>query len=232
MDGVQDVRYSFSFRRYISNNLEGSSNALPIINLTSEKIVQHKTNVVLVSGDSYTARLDAEKLGKGKKKVVNISKGGNTIKDVIKSLETFAQENHNANVQKLFICIGTNDIRHAQYGIRYLKRPYINMIKTAKKLFPNSKIFCQSLLPLPIVKSNTVRNVESMNCLIYEACTQERVFYLNVFGTFLDNSGTKRHSLFFPRDITDIHPNKRGIGLLAKFYIHIIHTKTFNPLGY
>ena len=43
--------------------------------------------VTLVAGDSYAARLDAAKLGKGKADVVNIAEGGARMDKVQKQLE-------------------------------------------------------------------------------------------------------------------------------------------------
>ena len=224
-DGVPDTRYSFSFRKYIPQH-----QATTPMNLKNESTVR-KSSVILVAGDSYTARLKADKLGKMRKKVINVAKGGSTIKDVVKSLQSYADEHTNTNVLKLFLCVGTNDIQHAHHGVNHLKRPYIDMLKLAKQLFPMTKIFCQSLIPLPILKRTTIINVNRMNDIIFEACTAEHVYYLNVFDTFLNSYG-HRNELFFPNTIKDIHPNNRGIGILAKFYIHLIHSKTFNPLGY
>ena len=231
-DGASHIRYSLSFRNY---HLKSAENVLlsspPADSEGVKPDTVHKSNVILIAGDSFTARLDSEKLGKRKKRVVNISQGGNTIKQVQKSLEDYALENSNVTVQKLLLCVGTNDLLRAQQGVKHLKRPYIDMLKVAKTLFPSAKIYCQSMLPLPIFKRNTAVNVNNMNYLIYEACTQQRVYYLDVFENFLNDFGF-RSELLFPRTIKDIHPDKRGIGVLAKFYIHLIHSKTFNPLGY
>ena len=228
-DGVSDVRYSLSFRKFISLDEERpSTHTHTTGNL---KQAEHKQNVTLIAGDSHSARLDTEKLGKKRKKVINISKGGSTIKEVEKSLKRFADENSNITVNTLFICVGTNDLLHAHHGVMHLKTPYTNMIKVAKALFPGAKILCQSLLPLPVLKRSTVVNVRVMNNIIYDACTKVQVYYLDVFDTFLNSHGF-RNEQFFPRDVRDLHLHKRGTGVLAKFYIHLIHNKIFNPMGY
>ena len=56
------------------------------------------------------------------------------------------------------------------------------------------------------------------------------------FGAFIDRYG-HRNKLLFPtfdesKNTFDIHPNKKGMGILARFYIFLIHSKWFNPLGY
>ena len=63
-----------------------------------------------------------------------------------------------------------------------------------------------------------------------------KIFYLNVFHAFLNHRGNINSNLFPGYDVAkklfDIHPNKKGMGVLARFYIHTIHSKWFNPLGY
>ena len=68
------------------------------------------------------------------------------------------------------------------------------------------------------------------NRLLYDVCKYERVFLLDVFGIFL--LGNFRNPRLFPIGRNDIHPNKRGIGLLAREYISRIHSKYFNPLSF
>ena len=34
------------------------------------------------------------------------------------------------------------------------------------------------------------------------------------------------------RNVFDIHPNRRGMGVLARAYIYFIHSRWFNPMGY
>ena len=54
---------------------------------------------------------------------------------------------------------------------------------------------------------------------------------MNLFCEFVGNDGL-RFKEYYPNNIKDIHPNKRGVGALARHYIYIIHSKKFNPLGY
>ena len=204
---VPDLRINFSFRKYIPCEKRPST---PIKKISDHEQTEQKLNVCLVAGDSHSARLDTEKLGKGRKRVINISRGGSTIKTVEKSLKSFADENLNVNVKTLIICVGTNDVLHTHHGVRHITTPYTNLLKLSKTLFPDARIFCQSLLPLPVLKCSTVTDVRHMNNLIYVACTKERVFYLDVFDSFLNNFGY-RNEQFFPRDIRDIHLHKRGM---------------------
>jgi hypothetical protein len=52
-----------------------------------------------------------------------------------------------------------------------------------------------------------------------------------------DPASGYRDSRLFPefdkiKNEFNIHPNKRGMGVLAKVYIYFIHSRWFNPMGY
>ena len=252
------IRYSISFRKISlpSESLMSESSVQPIPitpipkkstaslpknttslpkNTTSCSLP--KKNIVLVAGDSFPARLDAKRLGKGKKEVRIIAKGGRKITEVQKSIETFVVQNPTLVVQKLFISIGTNDIRNCMNGIKHLKNAVCDLMKSINKLFPSATVYFQAIPPLHHNGCYyTAGNVLSMNNLIYSLCSRFRVYYINIFDAFLDRQGL-RNSRLFPeydsvRNLYDIHPNSKGMGVLAKFYIFLIHSRWFNPMGY
>ena len=74
---------------------------------------KHKTRTTLIVGDSFAARLDPHKLSKGRKNVINITKGGNKIIDVIESLTKFNEDTSRGEfiIDQVFVSVGTNDIR-------------------------------------------------------------------------------------------------------------------------
>ena len=71
-------------------------------------------------------------------------------------------------------------------------------MKTIKELLPTTKIFFQSLLPIP---SNgcphTERNVLLMNNMLFNLCSKYKLFFIDAFNAFLDNYG-HRNLYFFP----------------------------------
>ncbi len=201
------------------------------------KTPPQKTPVVLIAGDSFPARLDSLKLGKSKKVVHNIAVGGSKIATVQKSIEEYVKDNPNQDIKKLFISIGTNDIRYCKNGLKHLKPVVCELMKSVRGLLPSTTVYFQSLLPIP---SNgcpyTERNVVNMNNIIYYLCSRYRMYYVDVFSDFLNRNGS-RNVLLFPkldvgRNTFDIHPNARGYGVLARSYIYLIHSRWFNPQGY
>ena len=243
------VRYSLSFRKIVLPNtcetdqtpeayasLPPSPAEVPSTSSVPGPKIQRK-KIVLLAGDSYFERLDEKRLGKGKQEVYKVAKGGRKISQVQQAVETFVKEHPNLEVKTLFVCVGTNDIRHCQQGISHLKPVLCEFMKALKALLPNTKIFFQSLLPIPANGNSKMEiNVVHMNSLIYNVCSRYRLYYIDVFRSFLNPRNNRNLDLFPAYDnakkFWDIHPNAKGMGVLAKHYIFLIHSKWFNPQGY
>ena len=229
------IRYSISFRK--------SNYPAEIVSNIHEPPCEESPNLVpatripvsILAGDSFLARLDKERLEKNKKKVINLAKGGNTIQNVIQNLHSFRNNSENEKflVNKMFISVGTNDIRYCRNGISHLKGELFRLVRVIKNLFPSTKIYIQSLIPLPITHDNSrliVRNVLEFNKIIFHVCFHERAFMIDVFKSFLYRG--HRNPFLFPNSVNDIHPNRRGLGVLARRYIDIIHSRHFDPLSH
>ena len=224
------VRYSVSFRKYKPELVPNHCGDTTSINEVPSTTTVPAT---LIIGDSFPARLNKDGLGKNKKVVINIAKGGSRIPDVIQSIKDFKNNAENAKyaINQEFISVGTNDIRNCnRKGVFHLKSELFGLIHSVKNSFSNSKIYMQSLIPLPVTSINhdyTIKNVLEFNKLIYHVCTHERVFLLDVFRRFLFER--HRNPRLFNRSITDIHPNARGLGVLERAYIDRIHGGYFDP---
>ena len=232
-----DVRFSLSYRRLSKAEKEVDAVLTPPNVAAKDLRPKPKKNVVLIAGDSFPARLVADRLGKGKKDVRNISVGGSKILKVQKSIEDFVHNEPDVEVKKLFVSIGTNDIRHCTNGIKHLKNSVCDLMKRIRELLPLATVFFQSIPPIhPNGCPHTVKNVLAMNNLIFDLCSRFKLFYLDIMCEFLNRYGYRNDRLFPKYDAVkksfDIHPNAKGYGILAKCYIYLIHSRRFNPLGY
>lgn len=232
------VRYSISFRCLVPQPDKAPlTRTDPDPPKTGSSTPSHKKRITLLAGDSFYKNLDTAKLGKGKQTVVKIAKGGRKMEDVEKSIAEYVELNTDVEIKTLFVCVGTNDIRNCKEGIRHLRSPLCDFMKSIKKLCPDAKIFIQSLLPIPTNGSKSLaRNVLSMNNLLYNLCSRYRLYFVNVFDSFLNRHGNTDVRLFPGVNKStgqfDIHPNSKGLGVLARHYIYLIHSRWFNPLGY
>ena len=245
--GGQNIRYSLSFRKYVDTSVvlsapsptspvKDSINFFEQINSAPNELSSKHDNsasqkyidTVLFAGDSHFTRLDPEKLGKGKINVINISKGGLNIRKTEEAISDFCTTNTSYKVVKVYVSVGTNDIRYCTRGVRHLTKPLQLLTDRIKLCFPNADVFYQSLLPLPIVNPFVVGNVETFNDLLYETCKKNRVYFFDIFAGFLGYD-LHRDPEKFQEDPNNVHLNSYGLGCLAKKYIYRIHSKKFNP---
>ena len=113
------VRYSISFHKSKPENTEPIADSFQQGTACSSGTVlssDYKTprvRTTLIVGDSFAARLDPERLSKGRKKVNHIAKGGNKIPDVIDSVMNFCDNDSSCGliVDQVFCSVGTNGIR-------------------------------------------------------------------------------------------------------------------------
>ena len=141
-DCSEHIRYSLSFRKF-KGSLCPSEAAPTEPAVSSTQHSQVKTATSLLVGDSFLARLDAARLGKGKKNVISIAKGGSKIPDVIKAVEDYCQNPSNSifHVDQVFVSVGANDIRYCKSeGIMKLKGGMFKLVRTLKTVFVGSKI--------------------------------------------------------------------------------------------
>ena len=85
------LRFSISLRKYKNDD----TNTIPVTTSNPSLATVPTQKVSLLAGDSFLARLDASRLGKEKKAVFNIAKGGNKIPDTIDSLRRFSSDTKN-----------------------------------------------------------------------------------------------------------------------------------------
>ena len=173
----EQIRHSVSFRKFKPDPSRPCSSTTPS---TSTHNTTFRIPTIIIVGDSFAARLDADRLSMGSKNVINIAKGGNKIPDTIDSIKKFHENPDNGKfiVDQVFISIGTNDIRHCRgEGVAKYKGELFRLTRYIKEIFSSSKIFYQSLLPLPITKENVsyiARNLYSLlACCLKCANTKE-----------------------------------------------------------
>ena len=191
-------------------------------------------SAIVLAGDSFLLGLDETKLIKKKNLIIcNIAQSGFTIAKVRQSLANFHDKNSSTlQVGKLFLSIGTNDIKKFNNnGVRYLRRPIFELVQFAKKLFPKAMIFIQSLLPLPVTNRKfIVEDVSELNKILFNVSMTLKTRFMDLMNPLLDSSWVRNHLLF--KKGGNIHPNDRGYSIIGSIYIDAIHGKRFCPLNW
>ena len=244
------VRYSLSFRARAVKDPSPASNPVPpsspespptpIPSASAPSVAPQKQKefVSLIAGDSFAARMDTAKLGKKRIEVVNLAQGGKKMKDVTKQLEEHKARFPEREVVKIIISVGTNDLRNENVTRDVLKGQFKHLCTNIKRIYPNSRVFFQSLLPLPLKHQSdwsTNRRVIDLNNIIFRECSYRNFYFIDVFFSFCKYS--KKHNepiSRFDRNFEEngIHPNSGiGMGILARNYIFALHKfgKQFHP---
>ena len=240
-DSTSKIRYVLSFRALTSlRDTTPVKKAVPVTVVSSNEVTPNPVtrHMCLIAGDSYAARLDTKRLGRNVLAVESVAKGGAKLEDVEKQLKEYHSENPNAEVDKLILSVGTNDIRNCRNGVNHLRGPLKQLCESVKKLYPSSKVYFQSLLPLPCLHKNdwnTNRNVLEFNRFIFNECIFRRFYFIDAFSVFRAPwnmwSPHLRCEQYF--EVNGIHSSTgtsgRGMSILAKLYIRALHSKYFNP---
>ena len=254
------LRYSLSFRA-MAKRPQPPPPAVPqIIEAEQQFTVHGKSDTVessltaqpvrhvcLIAGDSYNyhpqssiyaARLDTVKLGRKCADVVSVARGGARIHQVMEQIRDFKSKNESVIVDKICISVGTNDIRYAD-SLDKIKLKFKSLCAMINELYPSSKVYFQSLLPLPCKSRHDWRTnsfVMNMNSIIKNECIYRRFHILDAFRPFslryFDPQVPHiRDDRFFKAG--DIHPSEaRGMGVLAKLYLRAIHSNFFDPFTF
>jgi hypothetical protein len=176
---ARDVRYYLSFRATVKSAPKQEEKTI--------QVAQHEPvkHVVLVAGDStqqdwtpsYWARIKSMSI---------MIEGGAKMDKVLKQLEKYAAENPNVRDDKVILSIGTNDIRKVK-DLNILKGPLQQLSGKIMGLFPNSKVYIQSLLPLPLEHDKdwlTNSRINEFNRILFKECVFRRLYFMDVFYSF------------------------------------------------
>ena len=186
----------------------------------------------VIFGTSITERIDGEQLSRGSRRVINRSINGAKIGDVKEEIRDFCIENPGvtSKVDKVILCLGTNDIKHFnsfQYDLfRRFRSPLTHLIRQAKFLFPNAQIIFKSVLPFQIRFKYNPKSVQEFNYLLLELCSSYGCIFFDCFAEFLDENGVDYNGYLYSNWL---HLNDNGLKVLCRAIKFVIYQNIFNP---
>ena len=158
--------------------------------------------------------------------------------EVAKQLEDYRTIFPDHVVTRIVLSVGTNDLRNGKLTHDVLKGQFKHLCTRIRNIYPDSRIFFQSLLPLPLRHDNdweTNKRVMDLNNIIFRECSFRKFYFIDAFYDFCMfnrrfNEPFSRYSKLFEEN--GIHPNSKvGMGILARKYIFALHKfgKQFHP---
>ena len=155
-----------------------------------ESLPNKKKEIVFL-GNSITEQGNwAELLNN--KRIVNRGIGGDRTDGILYRLKEVTE----SKPAKVFLLIGTNDIRYGR-SVKYIVERNQLIIKNIKEESPKTIIYLQSLLPTYNRKERPIEIIRDINLGFQKIAKEENVVYIDLFSNFIDSSGylDKKYSL-------------------------------------
>jgi lysophospholipase L1-like esterase len=197
--------------------------------VTSTKVNRSKLRTSVLFGTSITEEVIGKRLGhRGRRDVINCSESGATIgmiSDMVDSFANFAPEAE--DIEKVVLCLGTNDIKNATKGVRHLTSPLFGLINKVKRYFPGAVVLVFSTLPMKNMYWFTCENFLNFNVILRNVCRKTDCYYVDCFNNFLSQNKSDYNSALF-RD--PWHLNKKGLGVLCSILKAVINCNNFSSI--
>ena len=185
--------------------------------------------VCLLFGSSITTRVEENRMKKGSRTLINLSKSGAKICDLNVLADKFCSEHSDVigRVDKIIVNIGTNDVKWfngKQFSVhKRCFNPLTSLVRNLKYRFPLAVITFIPMLPIRAVYNYTAKTVNDFNMVLLEVCRKFGCMFFDCFSDFLSADYRDYNAALF-RD--KWHPNMHGLGLLCRAIKSII----FGPL--
>lgn len=204
---------AFSISIGILSNIEAEKvNAKEIStakSIKSEDYMKKSENIVFL-GDSITDWYPLEEIY-GDLPIVNSGVAGYETHDILERLDDMV---YKYNPTKVFILIGTNDLKYKDEdeNEEEIAQNIEKIIKNIQKNRSNAKIYVQSIYPVNKEIKNDYteeRNndeIIEVNKMIKEYCEENNINYIDMFNALADDNGN------FSEDYTKdgLHPTDLG----------------------
>lgn len=138
----------------------------------------------LFIGDSITEGFNT-KLFLPNHNIVNIAVSGYST---VETVELLQNTDINDTYDKIFICIGTNDLARGR-SVSEIVTNIIYIINFILIYNKNSKIYVQSIFPTRENLPRPNERIKELNKQLFEECQKINVFFINNFDEFIDNTG-------------------------------------------
>ena len=205
----------------------------PVLKPQAEKPVastsRSKLRTSVLFGTSITEEVIGKRLGhRGRRDVINCSESGatiGTISDMVDNFANFAPEAD--DIEKVVLCLGTNDIKNATKGVRHLTSPLFGLINKVKRYFPGAVVLVFSTLPMKNMYWFTCQNFLNFNAILRHVCQKTNSYYVDCFNNFLNQNKSDYNTALF-RD--PWHLNKKGLGVLCSILKAVINCNNFSSI--
>lgn len=176
-----------------------------------------KNDNFILLGDSITEWYPMDEMFEEEIPIVNSGIANNTTTDILADMKNRV---YKYNPTKVFILIGTNDLKHEDSEEKNVEtyNNIVNIVESIKNNRPYAKIYIESILPVnKNIKDNgteerTNEEIKSVNTKIEDYCIKNNITYINLFNKYYDETGNMNSKY-----TTDgLHLNTKGYIIMTR----------------
>ena len=213
------IGLSMFFSYHLNQNKSANAREKTSKEYSFQDIVKYENIVFL--GDSITDWCPIEEIYPGLP-IVNSGVAGYETTDILSRMDSMV---YRYNPTKVFILIGTNDIKYVEDSEEQTAnniKEIINRIKTYRK---NTKIYYEAILPVNKNKVATEERyndeIQEINRIMKDYCAENNVTYIDMYSLLQDENGD-----FDGRYTHDgLHPNDLGYARISSELLKYIYEK-------
>lgn len=176
---------------------------------------------ILFLGDSITDWYPIEEIFGGMP-IVRSGIAGYETKDILSRMDDMV---YRYNPTKVFILIGTNDLKYKDSEPSKVAKDIEKIIENIKKNRKNTEIYVQSIYPVHTgmwaVEDRTNEKIKETNKSLKEYCEDNDIEFINMFDELTDGNGDLDEK--YTKD--GLHPNDLCYARMSQVLLKYIYNK-------
>lgn len=188
-------------------------------NCNCDVIIEKYDNFVYL-GDSITEWYPYDEMYNEDIPIISSGVAGYETTDILKKMDELVYQ---YNPTKVFILIGTNDLKYEDDSEKETAKNIIRIIKNIKKNRPKAEIYYQSIYPV----NRTIQNhwaeeryndeIKEVNSIVKDYCKKNNITYIDMYEVLADENGNLKEKY-----------TKDGLHLSTAGYVQV----TFKLMSY
>jgi len=180
-----------------------------------------KTENIVFLGDSIIDWYPIEEVY-GDLPIIRSGIAGYETDDILNNMDEMV---YKYNPTKVFILIGTNDLKRDEDKTEITAEKIVEIINNIKTKRPMTKIYFQSIYPVnreeAAAEERYNEEIQEVNSRVKKYCDKNDVTYIDMYDELTDNNGNFRESL----TNDGLHPNDLGYARISQVLLKYIYEK-------
>ena len=205
------------------DNTETKTKVVEKVKVQNEKTYEEikKSENIVFLGDSIIDWYPIEDVY-GDLPIIRSGIAGYETDDILKNMDEMV---YKYNPTKVFILIGTNDLKKDEDKTEITAEKIIEILSNIKAKRPMTKIYFQSIYPVNreegAAEERYNDEIQEVNSIVRKYCENNNVVYIDMYKELADGEGN------FKENMTNegLHPNDLGYARISQVLLKYIYEK-------